>query len=234
MKKAFTLTETLITLVVIGIIAALALPALIQKHNNRIVELKLKKFYVNINQAIHMAYLEHGNYELWYDDLSSMAADDEGNITYDTSEIETWCNKYLIPYLNVVKTESSSNGLFIMYFADGSAFSSSNNTTRDWFFYPGNVNECLDSCSQDGSYYYCNGRCRFAFNFCPICNTEDWKYHYKKGMEPFKFKWGGEIDSLTNDSAYGCNNGANHAYCTAIIQMNDWKIPDDYPFKVKY
>ena len=31
---------------------------------------------------------------------------------------------------------------------------------------------------------------------------------------------------------YGCNESAPYkVYCTAIIQENGWKIPDDYPFK---
>jgi len=36
-------------------------------------------------------------------------------------------------------------------------------------------------------------------------------------------------DILMNHSSFGCANGG--AYCTKLIQMNNWKIPDDYPHK---
>ena len=33
---------------------------------------------------------------------------------------------------------------------------------------------------------------------------------------------------------WGCKStGNNPTYCTALIQLNGWKIPKDYPFKVK-
>ena len=52
---AFTLAEVLITLGIIGIVAAMTLPALIQKNNNQVVEARLKKFYSVMNQAIIQA-----------------------------------------------------------------------------------------------------------------------------------------------------------------------------------
>ena len=39
---------------------------------------------------------------------------------------------------------------------------------------------------------------------------------------------------LRNDSALGCKKDAvsnERAYCTALIQMNGWKIPKDYPLR---
>ena len=54
-KVAFTLAEVLITLGIIGIVAAMTMPALIQKNNNKVVETRLKKFYSAINQAVLMA-----------------------------------------------------------------------------------------------------------------------------------------------------------------------------------
>ena len=53
--RGFTLAEVLITLGIIGVVAALTLPALIQKNNNKVVETRLMKFYSAINQAVKMA-----------------------------------------------------------------------------------------------------------------------------------------------------------------------------------
>ena len=51
-KEGFTLAEVLITLGIIGVVAALTLPSLIQKNNNKVVETRLKKFYSTMNQAL--------------------------------------------------------------------------------------------------------------------------------------------------------------------------------------
>lgn len=76
--SGFTLSEVLITLGIIGIIAALTLPVLIQKHNNKVVETRLMKFYSAINQAVRMAEVEHGDKTDWYSDTSGALFDEEG------------------------------------------------------------------------------------------------------------------------------------------------------------
>ena len=67
--------------------------------------------------------------------------------------------------------------------------------------------------------------------------VKEWyQNHYNKGFEPYKVSWDGDINKLYDGSTYACNGSNNNArhYCTAIIQMNNWTIPDDYPFKVSY
>lgn len=73
------------------------------------------------------------------------------------------------------------------------------------------------------------------FYYNPNCTSASCKYHYDKGPEPYKYAWDGNKDSLYANSSYGCSktNHNNH-YCTAVIQMNNWKIPNDYPYKVSY
>lgn len=55
----------------------------------------------------------------------------------------------------------------------------------------------------------------------------------RKDMEPYKAGWNGDINKLYEGSTFSCKTGNRH-YCTAIIQDNGWKIPDDYPYKVSY
>ena len=61
MKKfAFTLAEVLITLGIIGIVAALTLPNLIANHRAKELEAGLKKSSFVIQQALEMANAENG------------------------------------------------------------------------------------------------------------------------------------------------------------------------------
>ena len=64
--KAFTLAEVLIALGIIGIVASLTLPAIIQKQNEKATVTALKKFYSSISQAFTFANLEYGTPDNWY------------------------------------------------------------------------------------------------------------------------------------------------------------------------
>ncbi len=237
LKPGFTLAEVLITLGIIGIVAAMTLPSIIQKNNNQVVEARLKKFYSAINQAVIMAENDYGDKKVWYQDLAGAELDGEGNVIEDSSEAEAWLRKYLAPYMKITKIESSSSGVLIVYFADGSALRTRRrDSTRDWDFFPGNVKKCLKGQEFANVARNSVGKCAFPFNFYPAVNSEKWTYHYNKGFEPYKFSWDGSIDTLFKDGNYGCNSSAGswRQYCTAIIQMNGWKIPKNYPFKVSY
>lgn len=232
MKNAFTLAEVLITLGIIGVIASMTLPVLIQKNNNRIVETRLMKFYSVANQAVKMAESDYGDKKYWWDDLQGSEFDEEGNPITGSSEAEKWFNKYLKPYMKIKKQETLSDGTFIVYFLDGSALKLLQNTiSRDWAYYPGNPDKCIKQYGTKDS--KSNGICSFAFNFVPATDTANWKYHYNKGIEPYKYAWDGTYKKLYTAADYGCKNG-NRRYCTAVIQVNGWKIPDDYPYKVSY
>ena len=229
---AFTLAEVLITLGIIGIVAAMTLPALIQRNNNQVVETRLKKFYSSMNQAIIRAEADYGDKKYWFEDLS--AIDEDGNI--NSSKIEEWFNKYFTPYIKIIKIEQNADGTFIVYFPDGSALELVvNTTTRNWDFYPGNIQKCKQ---KEKNNEKVTGICRFTFLFNPAIKSNSgpssWTYHLNKGIEPFKTDWDGDIRKLYDHGQFGCNAAAGRYYCTAIIQMNGWKIPNDYPFKVAY
>lgn len=65
MKKGFTLAEVLITLGIIGIVAAMTLPTVINDSTERETVAKVKKFYSVMNQALLMAISKHGYVDEW-------------------------------------------------------------------------------------------------------------------------------------------------------------------------
>ena len=218
-KCAFTLAEVLITLGIIGIVAALTMPALIADHNNRVVETRLQKFYSSMNQAIRMAELEYGDRDVWWVD----------NTDYNSQK--AWCEKYIIPYMNVIKTGKVGD-YYTIYFADGSAVSIASAFMRDWYFYPGDPEKCLKG---KNSVMRELGKCSFAFYYNPSKNAagkiSSWNFD-SYGTS----NWDGTEASLRNHAEYGCraDNNKHSLYCTKLIHYYGWKIPDDYPYRVHY
>lgn len=97
------------------------------------------------------------------------------------------------------------------------------NSSRGVVFFVGKP----EKCPQSGY-----GQCKFYFLYMPV-DTKDpvWKYHYNRGLEPFKYSW----DGRTETAVRNCKNGTGDGkWCTLVIQLNGWKIPDDYPYKVSY
>lgn len=99
-KIAFTLAEVLITLGIVGIVAAMTLPAFVQKHNEKVIVSKLKKSYSTMQQAYLMAVKDKGTPDLWglVDNLTSENDDiyDVNNFLYhlkDYLKIIKYCGK---------------------------------------------------------------------------------------------------------------------------------------------
>lgn len=240
MKKGFTLAEVLITLGIIGIVAAMTLPGLLQSYANLVVETKLKKFYSQINQAIQLSEAIYGAKEYWYADTNSVDTDKDGKPVPGSSTAEKWFMKYIGVHMTVINVDYDENARPTFYFKDGTAFKllaggmqtpGLLDKMRDWMFFTSNPSKCL---KLYGSEENARGKCAFAFLYAPegespASNQRLYKYHLKKGFEPYKYNWNGSMTSLVN----WCK-GTKPEYCAALIQMNNWKIPKDYPYKVSY
>lgn len=87
-RCAFTMAEVLITLGIIGIVAAMTLPALIGNYQKKVLATKLKKTYTILSQQFIRTQLDNGDFDTW---------PKEGNI-----DIEEYFNIYYKPYFNGV------------------------------------------------------------------------------------------------------------------------------------
>jgi len=212
-KIAFTLAEVLITLGIIGVVAAMTLPTLIGNYQKHVVETKLKRFYSMANQAIQLAEVELGPKTEWNFRTEACNAD-----SYGEQCLTEFFDKYLKKNLKYTKTEynPTKRKLFI-YLADGSLIS-------------------LEWQGQDIKYYINSKKaidgtavmCKDVFFFGLYPNYE-WpyykllyKHYYGRGVEPYlRENWDGNMDTIYN----------NTEHCAFAIQHNGWKIPDDYPLK---
>ncbi len=58
MKKAFTLAEVLITLGIIGVVAAVTMPSLMQKHKEKELAVGIRKLYADVSNALRLSQAE--------------------------------------------------------------------------------------------------------------------------------------------------------------------------------
>ena len=233
--RAFTLAEVLITLGIIGVVAAMTMPVLIQNNINRTVETRLAKFYSVFNQALKMAEVEYGDKEGWYQDKNGVITDEDGNPIEGSSIILEWYNIYLAKHIKTIKITVDSEGRPTFYLADGSAFAAAHsNGMRDWIFYSSDPEKCI---ARHGSLANAQGKCAFRFIYMPLLpanNVEEWKYHRGRGLEAYKYGWDGTSEDLYNNAYAGCNDSSTcrNCMCTSVIQENGWKIPKNYPYRV--
>ncbi len=233
-KIAFTLAEVLITLGIIGVVAAITIPGLITTYNNKLTETRLKKFYSQFNQAIRLSIVDNEEPEGWteYWDVSENVYDDQGNAIPQGERVDAAFSKYLEPYIKIWHKEKTTYGknnvsITLYYMADGSAFAYRSYDTRDILYFPKNPKKCI---IREDIY----GTCAFAFVFYPINENPEWQYHLKQGLEPHLYEWDGNKKTLYRGMRYSCSEGEEGDYCTAIIKQNNWTVPKDYPKRIRY
>ena len=221
---AFTLAEVLITLGIIGVVAAMTIPTLVANYQKKETVTALKKAYSQLSQAVKMSELENGDKEYWNYDLPA----------------ETFMNTYLKPFLKDVEqtngfdihktinykylngdriTESSVNDKnnSVIKLSDGTiifvdGWSSGENTGRgilvdtNGFKKPNIL-----------------GRDLFAFRITPSL-----------GLVPSNW---GEVDreEALSDKLHMCSkskSASKSGYpCSLVIMMDGWEIKSDYPWR---
>ena len=85
-KCAFTLAEVLITLGIIGVVAAMTIPTLISNHQKKQTVAQLKTAYSLFSRAIFRA-----------------AADNEAPVHWNYNDATSFSNEYIFPYMNIIK-----------------------------------------------------------------------------------------------------------------------------------
>ena len=224
MKNGFTLAEVLITLGIIGIVAAITLPIIIQNYKKYIVETRLKKFYATMTTAIVKAESKHGESANW--DTLTHGGSTPWFEKYLISEFEI-IEKIDIPIERINAESKMLPGDTFYILKDGSGF-----------VFNGN-----------GITYFINAKDFYNCTFKTCYGTKFFGFEYKQnGSYAYRFisKGAKELAHLNSNSLehalkYGNGGGCGGCYyenetkpacyCTYIIQRNGWKIPKDYPLK---
>ena len=201
--SAFSLAEVLITLGIIGVVAALTIPSLISIYHRRVVETKLKKFYSVMNQAIKLSQEDNDGFP----PIDTSSVKDNDNVEL----IKDYYNKYIIKYMSgaMIANSSSSFGVRVLL-NDGSGFTSYlqrhaiNDSPTLWVMY------CLNANEKECKWNVYDGKNQFLF----YIDTEN--SHL-------------EVFGSGKDGCYNAKPEFRHT-CASVIKQNGWKIPNDYPW----
>ena len=235
---AFTLAEVLITLGIIGVVAALTLPSLVQNYRKSVVENKLKASYSIISNAVKMAEVENG---MGFDFTISDEYKDENDVNnFSAKQSEAIFNTYFKSYFKVVKEYSKKD--------------------NNKFDYYGQKGGKIDDVAVTGKCFELTNGTAMCFvarggavgHFYVYLNPE--KEKKVAGSDVFAFRldksrgayWSYGLTNVSTGLSRqllldGCSNVYDHALtpdwsrpdiCTYLIQLNGWKIPNDYPVRL--
>ena len=211
MKKfGFTLAEVLITLAIIGIVAALTVPALIQSYEKKVTSTKIKKFNSIITEAILL-----NNNEYYGSNWIYTAMQNPDNYS------ETFFKTYLDNKIRTLHTESKLNGkMFYVKLYDGSGFIIWRNNIDFKLDYPFYITYCskYEHCSKNGQEGY-DGRNGFLFKIEPdgVLNT-----YCSTSMDRNYL--------LRSCKARALNDRNKSHCCSALLKKDNWEFLKDYPW----
>lgn len=231
-NKAFTMSEVLITLGVIGVVASLTLPALIQNYQKQVVVTQLKRAYSDFSQAIQKAEVEHGLMETWDFDVN--------NFESYAAQNQYFAKNYLLPYIKTVKTcMPTSNACWAdsVVTLNGSVY---NNLDNNAIY----GNSSFITASGYSVNYWLH-RVGTGMHYWIDINGPKKPNKVGKDIFDFNASWGVsrgkllpsgaglEHSELTNpNNRYACvkGNSSTGQYCAALIMLDGWKIDKDYPW----
>ena len=203
----FTLAETLITLGIIGVVAALTLPTLISNYKKHVVETRLKAAYSQLSQAIVLSETQNGEYTSW--DLPPSQADWRGQIR--------WLEKYIAPYLEHTKISratlnpSATEILCYIRLKNGTIVYFHSGSYADFYI---DINGL-------------QGPNKLGYDiFVVNLNVKNLNIRNSKNLFFYGIQ---HVDNRTN--ALNLCATSRPGFCGAIIQYDGWKIKEDYPYK---
>ena len=224
-KSAFTLAEVLITLGVIGVVAAMTIPALMSNYRKSQLETQIKAAYSTIQQAIRFAE---------YEDISYDMAIKDNNM----NSMEEWFNSFLAKHLKVEQICINEPGCWhkqgIVKDLNGNAF--------PWDFPAGPGIRIITFRIAKGGMYSIDGfsssdlQKLFGINtnndglvFIFDANGETKPNRFGKDIYIMAWTEKGLVpagnDKTTSEIDNNCLNG-NGYWCLQKVISNGWKIPD--------
>ena len=228
-KNGFTLAEVLITLTIIGVIAAITIPNLMQSWRKHERITQIKSAYSIIQNATRMAVAEHGNPDGW-----DFSGENRGN-----AAIRTYSKYYFVPYVKVQLTCQDNAQIF-----NDKCFANNR-----WY----KLNGDDFGNGPYGISYMSQYKLQNGMNIAIWAPQKSLQYNRRdivflvdvdgaKGpttlgkdiftfiynLDTGKFYTGGNTLNYNTNDCITTDAGSSCAYW---IERNHWEFPDDYPVK---
>ena len=236
---AFTLAEVLITLGIIGIVAAMTIPTLVANYQKKQTLVKLKQTYSILSQALTMAQVEHGDTSTW--DVSGIRGGDALDPNFPKEEkLTDFSQKYLLPYMKVAKDFGYTTGSAIGYDGRYTPISGKYYNNQGYMFLLSNnvyVSVLLGGRCWE---YDDDGSCivRKFGNIVFLVDVNGFNKPNTMGKDLFYMQFdvvekkfsmmGSDTDrtALLNT----CKTDSGSQFCGQLIFIDNWQIKDDYPW----
>ncbi len=234
--KAFTLAEVLITLLVIGVIAAVTIPTLLHHYKKTEVQTALKKFYSSMTNAIMLSEVENGPSEDWTmgeNLLMGKKPDDfeedelKDSISKQRQGVLSYYNEYLAKYLNTLKIETEPESWFDESGLEhrGGILVKSLDGVDIMITQGGCMNFFADVNGDKKPNQF--GKDRFSFFICDKAHKGSICFSDKERVCTYA------ISDCKRSREECIEKCATYGHtCSALLQLDGFKFKDDYPFKL--
>lgn len=220
MKKGFTLAEVLITLGIIGIVAAMTMPSLIQNYKKKEYSTRLKRFYSTMSQAVKLSEIDNDTVLNW---------NYTANLDKESSEpTNIFLKKYILPYIKQYElsdNETLEMGPLAEYKLIGIKFSDGSIA-----YFKNGI--CLDI------YYDVNGKKgpnKMGTDIYTFALAMSGDYIYLRNAGKTFIAWGSYTNTKEKYENYEFQYNACKTdtwACARALQMNNWEYQKDYPYKL--
>lgn len=208
-RCGFTLAEVLITLGVIGVVAAMTMPVLIANHRKKVTAGRIKQFSSIWQQAYWDVYNQNGTENYWGSlvALDAQSALDFYNENFGkfikTTEVKK--SKY-----GIVGALPSGSGFYFYRWDNSADPSTSSRTYLTSCPYYKDCIELGETAAPIQGEHIVDGKKTFAF--------------YLSGKAP-SYGWDGTREYLLKKCS-----GTVKGFCTKLIEFDGWEISKDYPW----
>lgn len=238
------MAEVLITLGIIGIVAALTIPNLMGAYKKRVVSTELQRAFSIISNTIKMSEVYNESAAYW-----SYPTEGAGSSSAGNQQTQEFVDIYIKPYL---KYTWSGQVEQIIYYADGTISNSTPyvSATPQFVMPDGIFLQFRPIVHTDNRGYVMivnvgttNGHKKNEFihgkNFFSFTLNVD-ESSSKVGLEPqWYLNWSCQkLETNRENYIKNCYKNERETsgvpssiYCTYMIYCNGWEIPDDYPIK---
>lgn len=201
-KSAFTLAEVLLTMSIVGIVAAMTIPTLYYQRIKKEYSVKLKHFYSRMDNAILDMELEKGA-------VRDMRQPDDSF---------QWYLDNLDPYYGHVYVDKAKRQV---YFKDGSVLKT--------FYKGGCLDVDLDVNGDKAPNK--EGYDMFRFLYCFTDDARK-SWFGNKDIFFGSYGSGLVGSDVSRDAMIShCKSASTRSWCTRLLQNDGWEFKSDYPLK---